>query len=103
MSLYIVGGACGGYGWRSGATLAYGHAVLLLEVGRIDLEIVEEHRFVGHLLFGCVVGGVVPAEAGAGDGEPVAGHSRDKLVVDHVADKVAVGLDEILEDLQVGL
>ena len=92
-----VDGSC----WVS--SVANGHGVFLCEVFWVNVVSVGNHGLVGHLLLGCVVDGVVPVEAQVVDGKTVSDHSGKELVVDDIAQHVGIGVDEVLEDLQVCL
>ena len=85
------------------AALTYWHVVFLLEVGRIYLVVVEYESLVFALLLRCIVDRVVPFEGESLDRESVSYHSRQQLVVDDIAQHVAVSLHDVLEDFEVSL
>ena len=64
---------------------------------------VGNHGLVGYLLVRCIGDGVDPVEAQSGNGEAMADHSWKELVVDDIAEHVGVGVDDVMEDLEVGL
>ena len=91
MLLFLIG-VIGIFGvvrcWENGlciSSFADGHVVFFCEICGIDLVVVEYELFVLRLLLGCIVHAVVPFEGDAPERESVAYHSRNELVVDHIA------------------